>query len=112
MFKLRKCFQATKVLGGLYVARWLDAALEKRSQTCRPQEGPMRPANIRKNGDFKRNIGPIGLFSQKHWILTQKCFLHFKCGPPDLAFSVMRSARHFEFETPALECHVLLFEWP
>jgi len=31
-----------------------------------------RPANIRKNGDFKRNIGPIGQFSQKHWILTQK----------------------------------------
>jgi len=31
----------------------------------------MRPANIRKNGDFIRNIGPIGLFSLKHWILTQ-----------------------------------------
>jgi hypothetical protein len=24
----------------------------------------MRPANIRKNGYFKRNIGPIGLFSK------------------------------------------------
>jgi len=23
-----------------------------------------------ENGDFKRNIEPIGLFSQKHWKLT------------------------------------------
>ncbi len=29
MFKLRKCFQASKVFGGPYVARGLDAA-----QTC------------------------------------------------------------------------------
>jgi len=40
-------------------------ALNQRSQTRGPREGPMRPANIRKNGDFKRNIGTIGLFSQK-----------------------------------------------
>jgi len=31
----------------------------------------------RENGDFKRNIGPISLFSQKHWILIQIKFLHF-----------------------------------
>jgi len=39
-----------------------------------PRESPMRPANIRKNGDFKRNIGLIHLFYQKHWVST---FLHF-----------------------------------
>jgi hypothetical protein len=45
-------------------------SLKQRSRTrgplaaCGPREGPMRPAIIRKNGDFKRNIGPIGLFSQ------------------------------------------------
>jgi len=46
--------------------------LDQRSPTRGPREGPIRPANISKNGDFKRNIGQIGLFSQKHWILTQK----------------------------------------
>ncbi len=43
------------------------------------------------------------LFSQKHWILTQKKFLNFLMRPPDLAFSLMRPARHFEFETPVVE---------
>jgi len=39
--------------------------LDQRSQTRGPQEGPMRPANIRKKEDFKRNIEPIGRISQK-----------------------------------------------
>ncbi len=40
-----------------------------------------RPANLRKNEDFKRIIGPSSLFSQKHWILTLKCFLQFLMWP-------------------------------
>ncbi len=55
--------------------------LKQWSQTRGPREGPMRPANIRKNGDFKRNIGPIGLFSQKHCLLTQKFFFIFLMRP-------------------------------
>jgi hypothetical protein len=51
--------------------------LEHRSQTRGPQEGLMRPANIRKNENFKRNIGQIGLFSQKYWKLIQKILLIF-----------------------------------
>ncbi len=52
--------------------------LDQRSQTrgpraaCGLREGPMRPANIRKNEDFKRNIWQIGLFSQKYWKLIEK----------------------------------------
>jgi hypothetical protein len=56
-------------------------SLRQWSQTRGPREGSMRPANIRKNGDFKRNIGPIGLFSQKHCILTQKNFFIFLMRP-------------------------------
>jgi len=47
--------------------------------------------NISKNGDFKRKIWPIDLFSQKHWILTLKfssffnaasqTLLSVSCGP-------------------------------
>ncbi len=37
-------------------------------------------ANSRKNEDFKRNIVPIGLFSQKHWILTEKKSPFFNAG--------------------------------
>ncbi len=70
-----------------------------------------RPANITKNGYFKRNIGPIGRFSQKHWILTQFFWFIFKCGPPDLAFSLMRPARHFEFETLALDNAYIVLSW-
>ncbi len=55
-----------------------------------------------EKGDFKRNIRPIGLISQKHWILTQKIFFIFYCDLPNLAFSLMRPSRPFEFETPAL----------
>jgi len=33
-----------------------------------------QPVNIRKNEDFKRNVGPICPFSQKHWIFTQNNF--------------------------------------
>jgi len=59
----------------------------------------MRPANTMKNEDIKRNIGPIDLF----WVLIKKNVFIFKCGPPYLAFSLMRPARHFEFETPAVK---------
>jgi hypothetical protein len=45
----------------------------------------MRPANSRKNENFKRNWS---IFSKK-WILTQT----------DLDFSLLRPARHFEFDT-------------
>jgi len=41
-------------------------ALHQRSQTRGPREGPIRPGNIRRNIDFKRNIGGIGLFSKKN----------------------------------------------
>jgi len=61
----------------------------------RPSIGSNAAREHQGNGDFKRNIGPI---SRKHWILTQKKFLHFLM----CAFSLMRPARHFEFETPAL----------
>jgi len=40
----------------------------------------MRPANIRKNEDLKRNIVPIGQFSQKHSTLYQK-IIHFFMRP-------------------------------
>jgi len=51
-------------------------SLHQRSQTRGPREGPKRPSNIRKNGGFKRNMKPIGLFSQKHSkLLTQKKFV-------------------------------------
>jgi len=46
-----------------------------------------------KNGDFQRNIGPIGQFSQKHWLKTQnissffnaahQTLLSVSCGPQD-----------------------------
>jgi len=56
----------------------LTVPLYQRAQTRGPREGPMQLAKIRKNGVFKRNIGPIGLFSQKQGLLTQKLiFLSF-----------------------------------
>jgi len=34
-----------------------------------------------QNEDINRNIGPIGNFSQKHWVFTQKHFFHFLMWP-------------------------------
>jgi len=51
----------------------LNDIVQQQSQTrgpraaCGPREGPMRPANIRKNGDFKRNIGPSALLKNLIW---------------------------------------------
>jgi len=78
---------------------------DQRSQTrssraaCSPREGPMRPANIKKHEDLKRNIEPIGLFFKSIKFFSS----FFLCGPLDLDFSLMRPARHFEFETPDQE---------
>jgi len=82
--------------------------LQQRSQTRGPREGPMRPANIRKKEDNKINIGQMGLFFQKHWVLTQKKIFIFECGLPYPAFSLMRPARQFEFETPVLQSLILI----
>ncbi len=51
--------------------------LNQWSQTRGSRVGPMQPVNIRKNEDFKINVGPICPFPQKHWILTQYIFLYF-----------------------------------
>ncbi len=56
-------------------------ALDQWSQThapragCGLREGPMRPANIRKNEDFQRNIGQMGLFSQKYFPFLNASFI-------------------------------------
>jgi hypothetical protein len=72
------------------------------SQTCGPREGPMRPANIRKNEDFEGNIKSFCLFYQIIWFLTHNSKILFPCGPRDLTLSLMRPASQFEFETPDL----------
>jgi hypothetical protein len=70
--------------------------------TCGLREGPMRPANIRKNEDFEGNIKSFCLFFQKKRFLTHNSEFLFPCGLQDLTLSLMRPASHFEFETPAL----------
>ena len=40
-------------------------------------------------------------------IFNSKLFF-FQCGPQDFSLPLTRPLIHFEFETPALECHVLL----
>ncbi len=76
-----KIYSPRNAVMGEIEGNWHD--LSPRSQTqgpqaaCGPREGPMRPANIWKNEAFKWNIGPIGRFSQKHWILTRKRFHKF-----------------------------------
>jgi len=66
--------------------------------TCSPREGPMRPANIRKNEDLKGRIDIIFLiFPIKLIFNTQfKYFIFMRPLRP------MRTASPFEFETPEL----------
>jgi len=59
----------------------------------------MRPSNIRKSEDFIRNFNQIGIFS-KNIEFNWNCFLHFLMRPETLFQS--QPARHFEFETSAL----------
>ncbi len=59
--------------------------------------------HLEKNEELVRNIGPIGLFSQKHWMDIDFKNSLFLMWPPDPGFSLMRPARHFEFETTALK---------
>ena len=62
--------------------------------------GRMRPAHLKKNLDFYRNIKEFGLFLHKHKFLLRYFFSFFQCGPQELNLSLMRPASHFEFETP------------
>jgi len=65
-------------------------ALQQWSQTRGPREGLMGPANISENEHFKINIK---IFFKKLSINSIFFFIF-----------LMRPARHFEFETPALQC--------
>jgi len=70
--------------------------LKQRSRACGPRTS-------RKMKILKEILGQLVYFLNKHWILTLKNFLLFQCCPPDLAFSLMRPARHLKFETPDLK---------
>ncbi len=51
--------------------------LNQGSQTCGPRECPMRPANTRKNENFKGNNELFCLFFKINWFLTQFNFFIF-----------------------------------
>ena len=71
--------------------------LKQGSQARGPREGPMWPANFRKN--------KIYFFANTLFLLqnSKTFFSLFQCDPRDLPLSLMRPASHFEFEIPALK---------
>jgi len=71
-------------------------SLCKERTTLKAAVSNTRPANIRKNVDFKRNIGPIGLFSQKK-------FLHFLMRPTRPCFQSLAALETLWVWDPALK---------
>ena len=77
-----------------------NIALEKGSQTRGPQEGSMRPPNIKKNSDFQGNIQwHLAYFLN---LASKIKNIFFNTARETLLNSLIRPRSQFEFETPAL----------
>jgi len=84
--------------------------LNQRSQTrclqavCGPREGLMRPANIRKNEDFKRKIESIGLFLKKIYSIVPIFFLIFIMRPARPCFQAHAARETLWVWDPGFQC--------
>ena len=81
--------------------------LDQGSQTRSLREGPMRPANNKKNEEFKAILRHFALFLQYINFELKIKNNFFQCGPRDLSLSLVRPLSHFEFETPGVDVKIL-----